>query len=186
MGDAGSTPQCCSMHPTNPPHGVRMDPHPAVQQHWGGSTSHLGWTPQIPVPTAACKGECPPGVVSCPLRCLHPVLPAAHAAQLGSGCGAALAGAAIQEQSWCQPSLRHGLRTAVTPFTSQTNEANWDINQPARCSGQHCKTGLSLAAAGSWVQRLLEKPLRAGSHLCCLGAGTARAWRGFIPQASLG
>lgn len=64
MGDAGSTPQCCSMHPTNPPHGVRMDPHPAVQQHWGGSTSHLGWTPQIPVPTAACKGECPPGVVS--------------------------------------------------------------------------------------------------------------------------
>lgn len=74
----------------------------------------------------------------------------------------------------------------MTHFTSQTNEANWDINQPARCSGQHCKTGLSSAAAGSWVQRLLEKPLRAGSHLCCLGAGTARAWRGFIPQASLG
>lgn len=74
----------------------------------------------------------------------------------------------------------------MTYFTSQTNKANGDINQPARCSGQCRKTGLSSAAAGGWVQRLRGKLLRAMSHVCCLSAGTARAQRGFIPQSLLG
>lgn len=59
----------------------------------------------------------------------------------------------------------------MTHFTSQIREANGDINQPVPCNRQRCKTGLSWAAVGGRVQRLLGKLLPGTLHCYKQAAG---------------